>query len=890
MVNHILKQDTDPAETRDWTEALAAVIKAHGPERAGFLIQQLLSAADASGVLLPSAIHTPYRNSIKRQDEKPMPPDEGIAKRVSALIRWNAVAMVLRAGKHAPELGGHIASYASASTLYETGFNYFFKGPNAPGGADLLYIQGHCSPGIYARAYLEGRLTDDQLAHFRQEVEVDGLSSYPHPWLMQHFWQFPTVSMGLGPIQAIYQARFLKYLENRGLADTKGRKVWAFLGDGEMDEPESVGALSIAVREKLDNLIFVVNCNLQRLDGPVRGNGKIIQELEGLFRGAGWHVIKVVWGGRWDALFEKDKEGVMQARMEACVDGDYQSYKGNDGGYVREHFFGDSPELQKMVENLSDEEVWRLNRGGHDPQKVFAAYAEAVATEGVPTVVLAKTIKGYGMGSAGEGQNITHQQKKMTEEELRVFRDRFSIPVTDKQIKDVPFYRPDKNSPEMQYLQKQREALGGYLPARNTACEVLKAPDLSAFAAITKGLGERELSTTMAFVRIISILLRDKALGKRIVPIVPDESRTFGMEGLFRQIGIYSPVGQLYTPVDRDQVMYYREAKDGQILEEGINEAGAFCSWMAAATSYANNQCPMIPFYIYYSMFGFQRIGDLAWAAGDMQARGFLLGATAGRTTLAGEGLQHQDGHSHLMSSTIPNCVSYDPTYAYELAVIIQSGLYRMFEAQEAVFFYITLMNENYIHPDMPKGQAVEAGILKGMYCLKSCTKPKKQHVQLMGSGTILREVEAAAKLLEKDFSVSSDIWSMTSFTELARDGMDNARHQRMNPTKKIKPCYVEAQLADKKGPVIAATDYMRAYADQIRPYIKAPYVTLGTDGYGRSDTRQKLRHFFEVDAKFIVLAALKALVDTGDLPASSVTDAIKRYKINPDKLNPAVH
>ncbi|MCH9756913.1 MAG: pyruvate dehydrogenase (acetyl-transferring), homodimeric type [Gammaproteobacteria bacterium] len=888
MVNDILKQDTDPTETSDWIDALEAVIKAHGPERAGFLIQQLLSAADASGVLLPSAIHTPYRNTIKRSDEKPMPPDEGIGKRISALIRWNAVAMVLRAGKYAPELGGHIASYASASTLYETGFNYFFKGHDAPGGADLLYIQGHSSPGIYARAYLEGRLTEDQLAHFRQEVEVDGLPSYPHPWLMDHFWQFPTVSMGLGPIQAIYQARFLKYLENRGLVETKGRKVWAFLGDGEMDEPESVGALSIAVREKLDNLIFVVNCNLQRLDGPVRGNGKIIQELEGLFRGAGWHVIKVVWGGRWDALFDKDIHGVMQARMEACVDGEYQNYKGNDGAYVREHFFGDSPELKKMVEHMSDDEVWRLNRGGHDPQKVFAAYAEAVATKDVPTVILAKTIKGYGMGAAGEGMNITHQQKKMTEAELRVFRDRFSIPVSDEAIKDVPFYRPDENSPEIQYLKKQREALGGYLPSRHPECDALEAPNLSAFSAVTSGLGERELSTTMAFVRILSALLRDKALGKRLVPIVPDESRTFGMEGLFRQIGIYSPVGQLYDPVDRDQVMYYREAKEGQILEEGLNEAGAFCSWMAAATSYANNHFAMIPFYIYYSMFGFQRTGDLAWAAGDMQARGFLLGATAGRTTLAGEGLQHQDGHSHLMSSTIPNCVSYDPTYAYELAVIIQNGLYRMYEQQENVFFYITLMNENYTHPDMPKG--IEKGILKGMYCLTPCKKPNKHHVQLMGSGTILREVEEAARLLKKDFSVSSDIWSMTSFTELGREGMELEREQRLHPSKKVKPCYVAQQLAGKKGPVIAATDYMRAYADQIRPFIDAPYVTLGTDGYGRSDTRQKLRHFFEVDAKFIVLAALKALVDTGELPESTVTDAIKRYHINPDKLNPATH
>jgi pyruvate dehydrogenase E1 component len=887
-VSKELLNDLDPTETTEWIESLEAVIKEHGPERAAFLIQQLLSAADASGVSLATAIHTPYRNTIHRHDEKPMPSDEGIGKRINALIRWNAVAMVLRAVKHSPELGGHIASYASASTLYETGFNYFFKGPHAPGGADLLYVQGHSAPGIYARAFLEGRLSEKQLDHFRQEVEVDGLSSYPHPWLMPDFWQFPTVSMGLGPLQAIYQARFLKYLENRGLIEPSTRKVWAFLGDGEMDEPESLGALSIAVREKLDNLIFVVNCNLQRLDGPVRGNGKIIQELEGIFRGAGWHVNKVVWGGRWDALLARDKDGLLQQRMEECVDGDYQNYKGNDGAYVREHFFGSSPELKKMVEHLTDDEIWRLNRGGHDPQKVYAAYADAVAHTGSPTVVLAKTIKGYGMGGAGEAQNITHQQKKMSEDELKAFRDRFSIPITDEEIPSIPFYRPAETSPEMQYLKKQREALGGNLPVRNTEADVLKVPALSAFSGVTAGLGKRELSTTMAFVRILSVLLRDKVLGKRVVPIVPDESRTFGMEGLFRQIGIYSPVGQLYTPEDRDQIMYYREARDGQILEEGINEAGAFCSWIAAATSYSTNQLTMIPFYIYYSMFGFQRVGDLAWAAGDMQARGFLLGATAGRTTLAGEGLQHQDGHSHLMSSTIPNCVSYDPTFAYELAVIMQRGLYRMIEKQENVFYYITVMNENYTHPDMPKG--AEEGILRGMYCLDACKKPKKQHVQLLGSGTILREVIKAAAMLESDFSVSSDIWSVTSFTELRREGLELERQARLNPTQKPSISYVEEQLANQQGPVIAATDYMRLYADQIRPWVKAPYVTLGTDGYGRSDTRKKLRHFFEVDAKFIALAALKALVDQGELPSSVVSDAMKRYQIDPKKIDPATH
>lgn len=880
--------DIDPIETREWLEALQSVFANDGNERGAFLLQQLLNKAESEGVQLAGSIKTPYRNTIKTYDEDQMPPDEGLGKRINALLRWNAVAMVLRAGKYAPELGGHIASYASSSTLYETGFNYFFKGPNGENGGDLLYIQGHSSPGIYARAFLEGRLSEEQLQKFRQEVEVDGLSSYPHPWLMHDFWQFPTVSMGLGPLQAIYQARFLKYLENRGLIKAEGRKVWAFLGDGEMDEPESVGALSIAAREKLDNLIFVVNCNLQRLDGPVRGNGKIIQELEGIFRGAGWNVIKVIWGGRWDALFARDKSGWLQKRMEECLDGDYQTYKANDGAYVREHFFGQYPELKKMVENLSDDEIWRLNRGGHDPQKVYAAYAAAVAHKGSPTVILAKTIKGYGMGAAGEGLNITHQQKKMSIEQLRAFRDRFSIPISDDNIAEVPFYKPAEDSPEIKYIKKQREALGGYLPARTSVAKPLKVPTLDEFATVTKGLGDREISTTMAFVRILSILLKNKELSSRIVPIVPDECRTFGMEGLFRQIGIYSPVGQLYTPVDHEQVMYYREAKDGQILEEGINEAGAFCSWIAAATSYSTNKLPMIPFYIYYSMFGFQRIGDLAWAAGDMQARGFLLGATAGRTTLAGEGLQHQDGHSHLNAATIPNCVSYDPTFAYELAVIIQNGLYRMYEKMDSVFYYITVMNENYVQPDMPKG--VEQGILKGMYIFKDSKKQAKNHVQLMGSGTILREVIKAALMLEEDYSISSTIWSVTSFTELRREGLAIERYNALHPLENQKVAYVSEQLKDKKGPIIAATDYMRSYAEQIRPFIAHKYVTLGTDGYGRSDTRERLRHFFEVDAKFVVLAALNALVAEGTLDKSIVADAIKRYKINPDKLDPVSH
>lgn len=882
------KQDIDPIETREWLDALQSVYANDGPERAAYIIQELLNKASAEGVPLQGSVNTPYRNTISTTEERLIPPDEGMAKRIAALIRWNAVAMVLRAGKYAPELGGHIASYASSSTLYETGFNHFFKGPNGPNGGDLLYIQGHSSPGIYARAFLEGRISEEQLQNFRQEVEKDGLSSYPHPWLMPDFWQFPTVSMGLGPLQAIYQARFLKYLENRGLIKAEGRKVWAFLGDGEVDEPESLGALSIAAREKLDNLIFVVNCNLQRLDGPVRGNGKIIQELEGIFKGAGWNVIKVIWGGRWDPLLAHDKEGILQKRMQECVDGDYQAYKANDGAYVRDHFFGKYPELKKMVEHLSDDEIWRLNRGGHDSQKVYAAYAAAVEHQGSPTVILAKTVKGYGMGAAGEGLNITHQQKKMTVDQLKAFRDRFSIPVSDDVIGDIPFYKPSEDSPEIKYLRKQRETLGGYLPARSIESPKLPIPPLDDFSSVMKGLGEREISTTMAFVRILSILLKNKDLAKHIVPIVPDECRTFGMEGMFRQIGIYSPVGQLYTPVDHEQVMYYREAKDGQILEEGINEAGAFCSWIAAATSYSTNKLPMIPFYIYYSMFGFQRIGDLAWAAGDMQARGFLLGGTAGRTTLAGEGLQHQDGHSHLLASTIPNCITYDPTYAYELAVIIQDGLRRMYREQENVFYYITVMNENYMQPDMPEG--VEEGILKGMYQLKSSAKKAKAHVQLMGSGTILREVELAAQWLEKDYGVTSDIWSVTSFNELRRDGLNCERHNMLHPEEAPQIPFVTQQLKDKRGPVIAATDYMRIYADQVRSYVPQHYVTLGTDGYGRSDTRKQLRHFFEVDAKYVVLAALNALVQEGTLDKATIKDAIKRYSIDPDKLNPMIN
>lgn len=879
--------DIDPLETREWLDAFQAVLTMDGEERATYLLQELLNKANDEGLTIHNALNTPYRNTIKPYEEKLIPPDEGMGKRLAALIRWNAVAMVLRAGKEAPELGGHIASYASAATLYETGFNYFFRGPTEKFGGDLIYFQGHSSPGIYARAFLEGRLNEAQLTNFRQEVGVDGLSSYPHPWLMPHFWQFPTVSMGLGPLQAIYQARFLKYLEHRGLIETQGRKVWAFLGDGEMDEVESLGALTIAAREKLDNLIFVVNCNLQRLDGPVRGNGKIIQELEGVFRGAGWQVIKVIWGARWDGLLAQDHSGLLQKRMQECVDGEYQAYKAKDGAYVREKFFGAYPELKKMVEHLTDEEIWRLNRGGHDSQKVFAAYSKAMEAK-TPTVILAKTIKGYGMGAAGEGQNITHQQKKMSLEHLRAFRDRFSIPVSDAEIANIPFYRPPEDSPEIQFLKKHREALGGHVPSRTDDFKPLKIPPLSDFSVLLESSGDREISTTMAFVRMLTILLKDKEIGSRIVPIVPDECRTFGMEGLFRQVGIYSPVGQLYTPVDRDQVMYYREATDGQIFEEGINEAGAFCTWIAAATSYASNKLPMIPFYIYYSMFGFQRVGDLAWAAGDMQARGFLLGGTAGRTTLAGEGLQHQDGHSHILAGTIPNCVTYDPTYAYELAVIIREGMIRMYERQENVFYYLTVMNENYPQPAMPKG--IEEGIIKGMYRLQTAKKQGKAHLQLLGSGTILREVIEAAALLEADYGVSADIWSVTSFNELRKDGLEVERYNRLNPGKKARESYVTQQLSACKGPVLAATDYMRLYADQIRPYVPQAFTVLGTDGYGRSDTRKQLRHFFEVDAKHIAYASLEALVKQGDLQESVLKDAMKKYGIDAGKPNPATH
>ena len=881
-----IAKDIDPIETQEWLEALDAVLEREGTERAHFLLEHLIDTARRSGAHLPYSANTAYLNTIPPTQEERSPGDAAIEWRIRSIIRWNALAMVVRANRITSELGGHIASFGSAATLYDVGFNHFWHAPTESHGGDLVFIQGHSAPGIYARAFLEGRITEKQLLKFRQEVDGDGLSSYPHPWLMPDFWQFPTVSMGLGPIMAIYQARFLKYLHNRGILNTQGRKVWAFLGDGEVDEPESLGATSLAARERLDNLIFVVNCNLQRLDGPVRGNGKIIQELEADFRGAGWNVIKVVWGSYWDPLLMRDTKGLLRQRMEEAVDGEYQAFKAKGGAYTRDYFFGKYPELKAMVANMTDEDIWRLNRGGHDPHKVYAAYAAAVKHQGQPTVILAKTVKGYGMGEAGEGQNITHQQKKMGEDALKAFRDRFNIPISDEEIADMPFYKPPEDSAEIQYLKERRKALGGYLPSRRTNADVLPIPELKVFEAQLKGTGEREISTTMAFVRILTTLTRDKNIGKYVVPIVPDEARTFGMEGLFRQLGIYSSVGQLYEPEDAAQLMYYREDKGGQVLEEGITEAGGFCSWMAAATAYSTHGTAMIPFYIYYSMFGFQRIGDLAWAAGDMQARGFLIGGTAGRTTLAGEGLQHQDGHSHVLASMIPNCVAYDPTFSYEMAVIIQDGLRRMFKEQQNVYYYITAMNENYPHPDMPKG--TEEGILKGMYLLqKSTGKKQEAHVQLLGSGTILREAMAAAELLDKDFGVAADIWSVTSFTELRRQGLDVERWNRLHPEKTPRISYVEQCLAQTNGPTIASTDYMATFADQIRSFISHRYVVLGTDGYGRSDTRKQLRKHFEVDRHWVVVAALKALADEGTLPASKVATAIKKYGINPEKLNP---
>jgi len=878
------RPDIDPQETQEWLDALEGVLENEGVERAHYLIERLVDKARRSGAHLPFSANTAYVNTIPLTQQQRFPGDRTIERRIRSFIRWNAMAMVVQANRISTELGGHISSFASLATLFDVGFNHFFRACDKERDGDLIFFQGHSAPGVYARAFLEGRLSEDQLHSFRQEVDGNGLPSYPHPWLMPGFWQFPTVSMGLGPLMAIYQARFMRYLHDRGIVNTAERRIWAFCGDGEMDEPEALGAISLAGRERLDNLVFVINCNLQRLDGPVRGNGKIIQELEAVFRGAGWNVIKVVWGGYWDPLFARDKQGIMLKRMEEAVDGDYQAYKAKGGAYTRKHFFGKYPELEEMVADMTDEDIWRLNRGGHDPHKVYAAYAAAAAHKGQPTVILAKTVKGYGMGVAGEGQNITHSQKKMGEASLKAFRDRFNIPIGDDIIGSAPFYKPPADSPEMKYMHERRQALGGYMPQRRAQVTPLEVPGLDQFSAILEGSGDREQSTTMAFVRLINMLIRDKKIGKLVVPIVPDEARTFGMEGMFRQLGIYSSVGQLYEPVDADQVMFYREDKKGQILQEGINEAGAMSSWIAAASAYSNHGINMIPFYIYYSMFGFQRVGDLAWAAGDMQARGFLMGGTAGRTTLAGEGLQHQDGHSHLAAATIPNCRAYDPTFAYELAVIVQDGMRRMYQEQENIFYYITVMNENYLQPAMPEG--VEEGIRRGIYRFRQGGKHKKR-VQLLGSGTILREVIAAAELLDDDFKVSADVWSVTSFNELRRDGLDAERWNLLHPEESPRSCYVTDQLAGQPGPVIAATDYMRSYADQIRPFIQAPYKVLGTDGFGRSDMRSQLRKFFEVNRYYVVVAALKALAEAGTIEPKVVSEAMRKYRIDPEKPNP---
>ena len=881
--------DIDPQETQEWLEALESVLAQGGSDRAHYLLERLVEKARRSGAYLPYSATTAYINTIPPGKEDRSPGNYELEHRIRSYVRWNSMAMVLRANKET-NVGGHIASFASAATLYDVGYNHFWHAASADHGGDLVFAQGHSSPGLYAYAFLLGELTQEQLDNFRQEVGGKGLSSYPHPWLMPDFWQFPTVSMGLGPLMAIYQARFMKYLDSRGLIKTKGRKVWAFMGDGEMDEPESLGAISLASRESLDNLIFVINCNLQRLDGPVRGNGKIIQELEGDFRGAGWNVIKVIWGSYWDPLLARDTKGLLQQRMMECVDGEYQTFKSRDGAYVRKHFFGKYPELLEMVASMSDDDIWRLNRGGHDPHKVYAAYAEAAKHTGQPTVILAKTIKGYGMGEAGEAQNITHQQKKMGTTSLKAFRDRFGLKIADDKIDEIPYLVFDQDSPEFAYMQSQRKSLGGFLHRRQRKADPLLIPPLSAFESLLKASGEgRESSTTMAFVRILNILVKDKSIGQRVVPIVADESRTFGMEGMFRQLGIWSSVGQLYTPQDADQLMYYKEDKNGQILQEGINEAGAMSSWIAAATAYSTHGVQMIPFFIFYSMFGFQRIGDLAWAAGDMRCRGFLLGGTAGRTTLNGEGLQHEDGHSHLSASTIPNCISYDPTFGYELAVIIQDGMRRMYQDQEDVYYYITVMNENYPHPEMPKN--AEQGILRGMYLFRKSSEAisgdSTLRVQLLGSGTILREVIAAAEILDQDFGISADIWSVTSFNELRREALDVTRWNMLHPSEPARLSYVANCLKDCTGPVVAATDYMKIFADQIREFVPGRYKVLGTDGFGRSDTREKLRQFFEVDRHYVTIATLQALAEDGKISTEIVTRAIKKFGIDPDKPNP---
>jgi pyruvate dehydrogenase E1 component len=884
--------DPDAQETREWLDALEAVIQSEGPARAHYLIEQLLEEARQNGIDLPFSANTGYVNTIEPEAEERSPGNRKLEGRLRAYMRWNAMALVVKANRLDPadggDLGGHISSFASVAHMFAAGFNHFWHAESPDHGGDLLYIQGHSAPGIYARAYLEGRLSEEQLLNFRQEVGGKGISSYPHPKLMPEFWQFPTVSMGLGPLMGIYQARFLKYLHARGIADTAKRKIWVFCGDGEMDEPESLGAIGLAAREKLDNLIFVINCNLQRLDGPVRGNGKIIQELEGTFRGAGWNVIKLIWGSNWDPLLARDKDGVLRRIMMETLDGDYQAFKANDGAFVRKNFFARDPRALELVAKMSDQDIWNLRRGGHDPAKVYAAFHKANGHVGQPTVLLVKTVKGYGMGRAGEGKNTAHQAKKLSDEDIRYFRDRFNIPISDAELPSIPFYKPADDTPEMKYLHERRQALGGYLPKRRTrADESFTVPAIETFKAVLEPTAEgREISTTQAYVRFLTQLLRDQALGPRVVPILVDEARTFGMEGLFRQIGIYNPAGQKYTPVDKDQVMYYREAENGQILQEGINEAGGMSSWIAAATSYSTNNRIMVPFYIYYSMFGFQRIGDLAWAAGDMQARGFLLGGTSGRTTLNGEGLQHEDGHSHILAGTIPNCVSYDPTFAHEVGVILHHGLKRMVEKQDNVFYYLTLLNENYPMPGLVPG--TEEQIIKGMYLLQEAPK-KTPRVNLLGSGTILRESMAARQLLEDDWGVAANVWSCPSFNELARDGQDAERWNLLHPLEEPRLPYVTQQLNPHVGPVIASTDYMKSYAEQIRAFIPKGrvYKVLGTDGFGRSDFRSKLREHFEVNRHYIVVAALKALVDEGSSPRSLVADAIARYGLHPDKVNP---
>jgi pyruvate dehydrogenase E1 component len=887
IIQVVNEGDIDPIETGEWLESLTDVIQKDGNQRAHYLIKELINKAYMEGANIPYTQNTPYINTIPVSEERKSNGDQNIERRIRSLIRWNAAAMVVRANKKFPELGGHIGTFASAATLYDVGMNHFWRAKNNKFGGDLVYFQGHSAPGMYARAFLEGRLNEKQLDSFRQEVKPGGLSSYPHPWLMPKFWQFPTVSMGLGPMLAIYQARYMKYLINRGLIKDEGRKVWAFLGDGEMDEPESLGAIGLAAREKLDNLIFVVNCNLQRLDGPVRGNGKIIQELEGIFRGAGWNVIKVIWGSYWDQLLANDKTGHLVKTMNETVDGEYQAMKARNGAYVREKFFGKYPETSELVSSLSDKDIWRLNRGGHDPHKVFAAYDKASKNIGSPTVVIAKTIKGYGMGKSGESVNTTHQTKKLDVNDLMYYRDRFDVPLTDQQVKNIEYYKPDQNSPEIKYIKERRLQLGGFIPERTTYAKPIKAPAKDIFDNMKVSTGKKEMSTTMALVRMLTNLLRDKNVAPRLVPIIPDEARTFGMEGFFQKVGIYAHEGQKYEPEDSAQLSSYREEKSGQVLEEGITEAGAMSSWIAAGTSYTNHDLEMIPIYLFYSMFGFQRIGDFAWAGADSQSRGFLIGATAGRTTLAGEGLQHQDGHSHLMASTIPNCVSYDPTFHYELAVIFREGLKRMHEKKENIFYYITTMNENYAHPEMPKDKFCEEGILKGMYKIKEFNKYKKTKIQFLGSGTILREMISAAEILQKEYQIDSEVWSVTSFNELRRDGLEVERYNLLNPDKEPKKSYVEKCLSKTEGPILAASDYMRMNSDQIRPYVNKSFYSLGTDGFGRSDTRKNLRNFFEVDKEHVVTYGLSVLSKEQLIASKHAKEAIKKYKIDKDKPMP---